>query len=775
MLWYTRLVPLFVGEMVALDMHTVAGPHHDATHVTTTGGGEDCAAETKVTTYAGIRLLLASGHRIAWVGYESESVVKVRLKHQSGHYIYVDVDLSTLPSIRGMQVVRQGEAEDGRRETPAAIWPSKGWLRTIRLASIYGINVGASCSVGLESVPAHDPNECVMGYDIEVSMSQCSNGSFPPPDSQITSMALWCGCGYVAAWTTHKHRAVPGLTYCKDSMQLARGAMGAIITHRPVWLVGYNSYKFDNCALAYHSPPEYRLYFREVASGTKSAAAHAFMIDIPGVNNVDLYAFLDKLKRPNYANLSLGSVAAHHGIGAKGAMPHTDDPSQVYSLVKYNIGDSRLTSRLWVATKSMSQLVCLCVASCAPVVDCVRYVSGTMACCAMSSYCLSQGKVMSWTARSTELPYEGGAVLDCHEGLYRNMAVVDFSSMYPTIIRDVRVSPENVRVMGRCSRAHPDRLLLSNERCTLVCVKGFIVRYGRDGSCVASDVVTTTIKKRSEFKASDPDMALSFKLLGNSLYGVFGDQYSPLYSPIAASTITLMGRMMLHLTRFVFTNLGLFVAYGDTDSNMLNGTQSVDSDLVQSVAARYFGGSFENHVTSSLQILHAILAHTPTRTLSMSLEGVYPAVLLLGKKTYAVLKGDGTVVVKGMSSTRKDRLGICRKMTAAVLGVVLRLSDVIRERKRICNALNSCFSAVLSGDLDASMVSKEVRYEGEVCYRYTSDGGVDVNIPVARANLNVPVRYDKERVYKALEGDMNRICVAAGLGTVSDMMYDADM
>jgi DNA polymerase elongation subunit (family B) len=290
----------------------------------------------------------------------------------------------------------------------------------------------------------------------------------------------------------------------------------------PLWLVGYNCYQFDNCALEYHAPRTSKRIFRAINSGAKSVSRHAFYIDLLGINNVDLYSYLDKCLRRKYTALSLGAVAQYHGIGGKTQMPTSEDESTLYKLIDYNINDSRLTSVLWHRTDANKQILGLCVASCAPIIDCVRYVTGTMASCAVSSYCISNSMLMDWSECNLRIGYEGGTVLEPIRSLFRHVTVCDFSAMYPTIIKDIGISPENIYVLADCSKTHRDKILWWNDRCTLACIKGKVIKYITSADCMTRNVLRVITKLRNEYKRSNVSYSTALKVLANSLYGALG-------------------------------------------------------------------------------------------------------------------------------------------------------------------------------------------------------------------------------------------------------------
>jgi len=716
-------------------------------------------------TYKELQNKIDLGFKILWIGSLSDTEVSIRLYNTTQDKLF-KFDTAQLKAPNKARIIQHNEATSKPLSFIGITWQKFGWLKSIRVASIHGINVGSKCRPGLGIVPSEISQMCTMGYDIEISLSLVKSGGFPPPYSKILSIALWCTCGYCKAWTTIKHKSIENIIWCRNSSQLVELSMKAIQKHMPVWLVGYNCYQFDNCCMEYHAPRQMKKLFKAINSGAKAVSRHAFYIDLAGVNNVDLYSYLDKCLRRTYTALSLGVVAQHHNIGGKTQMPTSEDESTLYQLIDYNINDSRLTSLLWYKTEAFNQILGLCVASCAPVIDCIRYVTGTMSSCAVSSYCISNNMIMDWSECNLRIGYEGGTVLEPVKNVFKTVIVCDFSAMYPTIIRDIGISPENIYIIGTCSRIHEDKILWWNTRCTIACIKGKIIKYITSANCMTRNVLTFITELRNQYKKTNVSYSTALKVLANSLYGALGFASSPLHSPRCAATVTVAGRTALALSYTVFKGLGLNVVYGDTDSCFLTAGKYTN---------RYFNNSTSDHVDTALDIFHKILQYTPFPSMKMEKETAYKSVLLIDKKHYAYADFESKIHTKGLSSTRKDRLGICRDMTSLVAKTILLADDVEQVRKIISKLLNMCYMSASAKMLDMYSISKEVRYEGNSCYRFTDVLGDDINIPVSRADKTQYIDYDANKVLKALETDMNRICIPAGLGTVSNMLIDADL
>lgn len=709
--------------------------------------------------------MISDGKEILWVGSITDNEVAIRLAIDGYSSIYY-FDVNKLYVPKDCYIVKHNEATADPLSFVGVTWQKRGWLRSLRVASIHGINVGCNFKSGLGNISKVSNKYCTMGYDIETSQKLTRNGSFPPPYSRITSIALWCSCGYCKAWTTIKHNSLDDLIYCKNSTELVKSSLDAIAEHMPQWLVGYNCYQFDNCCLLAHAPRDMKVLFKSINSGTKSVSRHAFYIDITGINNVDVYSYLDKQMRGKYKALGLGAVAKYHDMAGKTQMPTTEDESTLYDLISYNINDSMLAAQLWHITTACGQIVNLAAITCTPIIDCTRFVSGTMASCAVSSYCLSKGMLMDWSECNLRIGYEGGTVLEPIRSVFRNVTVCDFSSMYPTLIKDIGISPENIEVLDSCSQHHEDKILWWTSKSTLACIKGKIVRFKKEGNWIAREVLEVTTSLRNSFKKTDPLSALALKILSNSLYGAFGFASSPLHSPRCAATVTVAGRTALALAYTVFQSSGLTVTYGDTDSCF----------LAEGKSTKYYrDGGVTSHIQNALDCFHKILEYTPFPNMRMEMEDEFQAILHIDKKHYAYKDAKGEIKTKGLSQTRKDRLGLCRDITGLIAEQVLSNASILENTKIISNIVNICYNSTIAGSLDMYSVSKEVRYEGNSCYRYKNLEGEDINIPVTRADNTLLIDYDPEKVLEAFEKDVNRLCVPAKVGTVKNMLKNIEI
>jgi len=227
--------------------------------------------------------------------------------------------------------------------------------------------------------------------------------------------------------------------------------------------------------------------------------------------------------------------------------------------------------------------------------------------------------------------FEGGRVLNPVPGIHFNVSVMDFSSLYPTIIKSRNLSYETVKCPHiKCqSELLPDvPYHVCKERLGIFAlVVGFFrdirVKWFKPRS---SDKTVPTAER--EFAKI---LQSALKVFINGAYGVFGSPNFPLRcNPVAEST-TAIGRYAIQETARKAEEIGIRVLYGDTDSVFLDAPTKAQIEE---------------------------MAQWSKRKLDLDLEEekVYQFLALSQrKKNYVgVYKGGQIVDVKGMSAKKSN-------------------------------------------------------------------------------------------------------------------------
>ena len=171
-------------------------------------------------------------------------------------------------------------------------------------------------------------------------------------------------------------------------------------------------------------------------------------------------------------------------------------------------------------------------------------------------------------------PQAGGHVLEPLPGLYRNVVVLDFKSLYPSLIRTFEIDPWNLlRPEAGPGGGRPDRRA---QRRGVRAPQGHPGRAPRRADAARA-------RRRAAPATSVKSHAI--KILMNSFYGVLGTPACRFYDPRLANAITGFGREMLLWCRARIEAGGRRVLYGDTDSLFVE-TRAEDAAAARDAGAR---------------------------------------------------------------------------------------------------------------------------------------------------------------------------------------------
>lgn len=165
--------------------------------------------------------------------------------------------------------------------------------------------------------------------------------------------------------------------------------------------------------------------------------------------------------------------------------------------------------------------------------------------------------------------FQGAYVIDPIPGIHYDVVVMDFASLYPSIIKEYNLSYETVL----CPHKDDEDNLIKGSPYHICSHKmgifAYVVGFFRDTRVKyfkpKSSDKTLTQKQRSYYHT----IQQALKVFINASYGVFGSQNFPLFClPVAEST-TGIGQYSIKQTIKKAEELGVKVLYGDTDSVFL--------------------------------------------------------------------------------------------------------------------------------------------------------------------------------------------------------------
>ncbi len=266
--------------------------------------------------------------------------------------------------------------------------------------------------------------------------------------------------------------------------------------------------------------------------------------------------------------------------------------------------------------------------------------------------------------------YKGAIVVEPVPGVHFNVAVMDFPSLYPSIIKVWNLGYQSI------SCPHPEcRTNLIPDTPHWVCTKKRALESLLIGSL--RDLRVQWYKLKSKDKALSTELRSwynitqgALKVILNASYGVFGAEAFDLYCPPVAEATAAIGRHSITQILNKAEQLSIQVLYGDTDSIFL---KNPSKEQVEELA-RWT----ENKLKMSLDI-----------------DKVYRyAVFSSRKKNYLGVLEDGAVDVKGLTGKKRHIPLFIKKAFDKMkerLAMVKTPEDFENAKKDISEIVRDCY------------------------------------------------------------------------------------
>lgn len=272
--------------------------------------------------------------------------------------------------------------------------------------------------------------------------------------------------------------------------------------------------------------------------------------------------------------------------------------------------------------------------------------------------------------------YSGGFVVQPDPGIYSNISLFDFRSLYPSIIVAHNIDPNTMNC--KCCKVAPNKIRIDAVDYRF-CKKerGFIPTLIKDlieRRLRVKDILNKTSKDSESYQELKARQ-YALKIIANAFYGYMGFPASRWYSIECARSITAWGRKYIQEVIKQAEVHKMKVIYGDTDSVFLE----LKDETLHGV--KKFLADINKDLPDPIELEY---------------EGFFPTGIFLGKKEeetgakkrYALLSEKGEVIIKGLESVRGDWSKLAKEAQMYVLDYVLKEKNPINAEKYISELIN---------------------------------------------------------------------------------------
>ncbi len=503
----------------------------------------------------------------------------------------------------------------------------------------------------LKPATSYRPNLKLVSLDIETSVR-----------GELYSIALE-GCGerqvYMLGPANGADASVDfDLDYCASRADMLRRFNEWMERHDPDAIIGWNVVQFDLRVLQKHAD-DYGVPLRLGRDGSTvewrehGIKRNHFFVSIAGRLVID---GIESLRSAtwNFPSFSLEYVAQSLlGEGKAIDTPYArmDEIERRFqedkpALARYNLVDCELVTKVFDKTELLPFLL-----ERATVTGLAADRSGGSVAAFTHLYMPRMHRLGFVAPNLGDVPEEaspGGFVMDSRPGLYDSVLVLDYKSLYPSIIRTFLIDP-----VGLAEGMHE-----TDEAATVPGFRG--ARFAREKHCLPAIVEQVWEGREAAKRQRNKPLSQALKIIMNSFYGVLGSSGCRFFDPRLASSITMRGHEIMHRTRELIEARGYGVIYGDTDSTFVwlrRARDEADAARIGRALVEHVNEYWQCHLRETFGLESALELQYEThyrRFLMPTIRGTEEG----SKKRYAGLtaRADGSeeIVFKGLETVRTD-------------------------------------------------------------------------------------------------------------------------
>ncbi|KJV35736.1 DNA polymerase II [Luteibacter yeojuensis] len=682
---------------------------------------EGVALDLWLATEAGPRSVVITGQQaVAFVRESQAADVEAVIRHDAAFELK-PLPLKTLgqepvlglygQGYRAMLRLDKRLAERGIHLHEADIRPTDRFLMerfitaSVTVEATDGDGHAVLVNPRLKATDPYRPALRVVSLDIETSAM-----------GELYSVALeGCGQRQVYMLGVPPEGAPPdmdfALTYCADRPAMILALNAWFREHDPDAIIGWNLVQFD-LRLLQACADQHGLVL-SIGRGGKPIdwRAHGrrdgyLFASIPGRLAIDGIEALRSAmwSFPSFALESVAQALLGEGKDVDDPYHRMDEIERRFredkpALARYNLVDCELVTRIFAKANLLDFVLERANATGLP----ADQSGGSIA--AFSHHYLPrmhrEGYVAPNIGGSHGESYPGGFVMESRPGIYDSVLVLDYKSLYPSIIRTFLVDPIGL-VEGTMEKDAANTVPGPNG-----------TRFSRTRHCLPG-IITHLWQRRDQAKR-DGNQALSqaFKLLMNAFVGVLGASGGRFFDPRLASAVTLRGHEMMRQTRKLVEAEGYEAIYGDTDSIFIwlgRAHDEAEALVVGERLVALINGYWKESLASELGIPSFLEIEFDTHYKRFFMPTIRGSEMGSKKRYAGLVEEDGKeeLVFRGLETVRSDWTPLAQKFQRELFGRVFRrepyaefvkayvrqlqageLDDLLVYRKRLRGKLDS--------------------------------------------------------------------------------------
>ena len=571
---------------------------------------------------------------------------------------------------------------------------------------------------------SHDyvPNPTMFAFDIETNLD----------GTRLLCMSAYMD-GFSKSWIISDEELLKGVT-CRDEKDLLEKFFACIKEQDPDIITGWNIIDFDLAVIRDRAKAMgVPLTFGRPDWECKLRIEESFFIDskadVPGRMVLDgihllkgAFIKMNDYKLNTAAKRFLGKEKLIAGEGRHTEIQElykSDKPK----LIAYNLLDAQLVYEIIMKSETLSLAIQRSMLTGMQ----LDRVNASVA--SLDFVYLSEARKRGLVTTSSgygesEERIKGGFVMESKPGIYEYILVLDFKSLYPSIIRTFNIDPLVFVDRRQASLFKKEDLITTPNGAS----------FKRDAG-ILPDLIHRLWAQRDKAKKENNKLAShAIKILMNSFFGVLANPRCRFYNLDIANAITQSGQHIIKLTAKKIEEQGFTVIYGDTDSIF------VLSGAKEEAEAERIGIRLQNHINDFYND-HIRKEYGRESFLELEFEKIYKKFLMPrirgaeegAKKRYAgllVKDGKERMDFVGLEVVRRDWTGLAKKFQTELLERIFRGEEVTAYVRQFV-------ADVRKGAYDSLLVYRKAIRKGVEAYTKTTPPHVKAARQLERLDGNI--------------------------------------
>ena len=282
---------------------------------------------------------------------------------------------------------------------------------------------------------------------------------------------------------------------------------------------------------------------------------------------------------------------------------------------------------------------------------------------------------------------KGGYVHSEKSGIYNNIIIMDFKSLYPSIIKTFNIDPASF-----LDKKEKGAIESPNKA------------YFKNTNGILPDIIAKLHLAREKAKQEKRELAsYAIKVIMNSFFGVLASPNSRFFNLEIANAITPLGQFIIKLTAEEIEKKGYNVIYMDTDSVFIESKTSKEKALV-------LGKELESHINnfykSYIKKNYSRISYLELEFQKLYLSMMFPKLRnkeASAKKRYAgLIEKDGKeeIEITGLEAIRGDWTQAAQDFQRAILLKVFK-------KEPIEQFIKDYIKKIKEGKMDSKLVYRK--------------------------------------------------------------------